>query len=268
MKFHIGATGNPAPCTATVRACPVGGAEVHFASAEEAADFAFRRAMEADLAAFDGQHLTDETMAEWSEELAHTDALAQWDEFDDAEDLLAQWDEEETRLRLEDLLAEESGPPTDTELAVHASAEEEAMALVRRAKKEAVGLFTASPAQFGTDRLDGEVAVRASDELASYRGLKALDLLAQDLEEAAHDDFAAGKITQEELEEELHTVGALRFLMDPAVGRRNGPRENRPIDPELIQALRCLYIKRFGVDPFEQGITVPQLLEMRRQRQI
>lgn len=36
QKFHIDKNGKPAPCRATKRPCPLGGAEVHFDSIEEA----------------------------------------------------------------------------------------------------------------------------------------------------------------------------------------------------------------------------------------
>ncbi|MDP9821044.1 hypothetical protein [Nocardioides massiliensis] len=37
-KFHINATGEPGPCTATVRGCPYGGEDKHFATEEAAYD--------------------------------------------------------------------------------------------------------------------------------------------------------------------------------------------------------------------------------------
>ena len=39
MKYHIGKNGKPAKCTATYRACPLGGADEHFNSSDEAQSF-------------------------------------------------------------------------------------------------------------------------------------------------------------------------------------------------------------------------------------
>jgi hypothetical protein len=53
-KYHITTAGNPAPCKATVNACPRGGADEHYASKGEAAE-AYEKKMEGEvLKAFEG----------------------------------------------------------------------------------------------------------------------------------------------------------------------------------------------------------------------
>lgn len=47
-KYHITDAGNPAPCKATIKACPVGGADEHYSSRQEASA-AYEKAMEKNL---------------------------------------------------------------------------------------------------------------------------------------------------------------------------------------------------------------------------
>ncbi|WP_156393590.1 hypothetical protein [Nocardioides sp. Root140] len=67
-RFHINSKGDPAPCRASIRDCPLGGESPHFDNAEQAARWVFEQELAASEEEFYNQRLSDEAMDEWDDQ--------------------------------------------------------------------------------------------------------------------------------------------------------------------------------------------------------
>lgn len=260
MKFHISKSGEPAPCTASARACPVGGESEHFDSPQEAMDWSMKQAMNRDFEDFYESGMTDEQMDEMGADLDFDGVDDDFDLDDDAAALLEEWNEEEIFLWARD---KDMEPYSEAQLAEYKTAEEEALEQTRKAHQDFIESVKDTPTAWMIELLDDETSEAAAKELSSYQGLKALQLMTEVIEKETRRQFEAGEISEGQFRDELDTLSAMRFLINPLDGRRNeNKRELKGPDPEFIKMLRCLYISKFGRDPFEAGLSAGALIKM------
>lgn len=125
-------------------------------------------------------------------------------------------------------------------------------------------LANQAPLEWTAALLDPEDSELAANDANSYwKHRRELVELSRMMLKAARND---SEIIGSEHYDTLREVARLQTQPSEKTGpRRGGARE---IDPEFIQALRAMYLKKFGVDPFEQGVSVSELIQMMKSGKI
>jgi hypothetical protein len=139
---------------------------------------------------------------------------------------------------------------------------------LRESIRENLAFFNSVAPELASLAIDDRENDRLAKELNTRAGRHTLHELVKTLGDRLRQDKAKaqadGTYVAMDFAQQEAVVTSIQHMINPRSGKSRGRREPRPIDPELIQALRFMYLKKFGVDPFEQGISVNELLAMLR----